>query len=644
MKATFIFMTAVVVLASFTLANAQSLPTQTSTIFSGSGNCATCHQPGSPNTGALLDVHGHDVSPVTLWRSAMMANASKDPFWQAKVTAEVAANPHLQSIIEDKCTTCHAPMGRTEAIYHGADAYTFSEMKSDPLAMDGVSCTSCHQIKTDNLGTAASFSGHYIIENDRIIYGPFENSLTRPMQNDVNYTPKFGEQTLQSELCATCHTLFTPYVDNNGDVVGEAPEQTPYLEWKNSVYPEQNIECQTCHMPVLDEAVIISNRPNSLAARSEFAQHYFVGGNVYMLRLLQANGTELGVTATAMQLDSTIARTLRMLQKKTAELSVAYSWLSDDTLQIKVAVKNKTGHKFPTAYPSRRAWLELRLTDNQDQAVFESGSWDADSSDIRYLSEPYEPHYSVITQPEQVQIYQSVMKDVDDKVNYTLLRAAGYIKDNRIPPKGFTTSGPAYDSTAIIGQAEKDADFNINGSGTDTVVYKIGGLNKTSPYTLKVKLNYQSLSPRFVKDLFRYDTPEVTKFKTYYEQTPNLPLTIDSLQVAVTATAIETEDEQIPESAFLVNAYPNPFNPQITLAVRTKFAGELYVEIYNILGEKVKSLFQKQVAKGDYHLTWNGLSDRNSALPSGTYLVRVQLKSNGNSANLVRMKKIIYMK
>ncbi|MEZ4765321.1 MAG: hypothetical protein R3C26_19700 [Calditrichia bacterium] len=39
----------------------------------------------------------------------MMANA-KDPLFRAKVSAEVAENPALQAVIEDKCTTCHAPI------------------------------------------------------------------------------------------------------------------------------------------------------------------------------------------------------------------------------------------------------------------------------------------------------------------------------------------------------------------------------------------------------------------------------------------------------------------------------------------------------------------------------------------------------
>lgn len=612
-----------IIITCFTLfissLNGQSLPTQTSTIFSGSGNCATCHQPGSPNTSALLDAHGNDVSPVTLWRSTMMGNAARDPFWRAKVSAEISANPHLQSIIEDKCTTCHSPLGRTEAIYQGSSGYTIAEMESDPLGLDGVSCTSCHQIKSDNLGTSSSFSGHYIIENDRIIYGPFTNPLTMPMQNTVNYTPQFGEQTHQSELCATCHTLFTPYVDNDGNIVGEAPEQTPYLEWKNSIYPAQDIECQTCHMPKLDEAVVISNRPSSLSARSDFARHYFVGGNVYMLRILQKFGAEIGVTASSVHFDSTIARTQRLLKNETADLTVQYEWLGMDTLLARVAIKNKSGHKFPTAYPSRRAWLHLELKDEQNAILFESGGWDPEAGDIAGLDSTYEPHYAVIKRNDEVQVYQAVMKDVDDKVNYTLLRAAGYLKDNRIPPQGFTVNGPAYDSTAIEGFAAEDASFNNNGSGSDTVYYKIGGIDKNSNYMLTVRLLYQTLSPRFVQNLLQYNTPEVQTFKSYYEQVPNLPLTIDSVALQISNTAIEEQNSAMPEDPFLVNVYPNPFNPQTTIEFRLAQTSFTELNIYDALGQKVAQLVRRNLPAGKHQYTFNA-----AVLPSGTYYYEVK--------------------
>jgi signal transduction histidine kinase len=53
------------------------------------------------------------------------------------VTAEVAAHPEYKQLIEDKCTTCHAPLGRTEAHYTGAQNYSLLEAQSDPLAQDG---------------------------------------------------------------------------------------------------------------------------------------------------------------------------------------------------------------------------------------------------------------------------------------------------------------------------------------------------------------------------------------------------------------------------------------------------------------------------------------------------------------------------
>ncbi len=631
------------ILVSGSLLFAQNLPTQTSNVFSGSGNCALCHQPGSPNTAALLDAKGNDVSPVTLWRSTMMANAAKDPFWQAKVTAEVVANPHLQSVIEDKCTTCHAPMGRVEALYNGDSSYTFSEMLNDTLAMDGVSCTVCHQIKSDNLGQSSSFSGHYIIENDRLIYGPFQNPNTNTMVNAVNYTPVFGSQTLKSELCATCHTLFTPFVDNNGNVVGEAPEQTPYLEWKNSIYPQQNIECQSCHMPVLQEAVVISNRPSFLGARSGFAQHHFVGGNLYMLQIFKQFANEIGVTASTTQLDSTYRRALQLLRNNTVELKANYLWLTNDTLQIKVAIKNKTGHKFPTAYPSRRAWLYLKVEDEQGNVQFESGAWDNATGDIVGLDDPYEVHHDVITKADQVQVYQSVMKDIDGKVNYTLLRAAGYIKDNRIPPEGFSLTGPAYDSTAIEGLALTDPNFNAAGSGTDTVTFKIGALDKAKSYNVVLKMNYQSLSPRFVKDLFQYDTPEVQRFKSYYQAVPNLPVSIDSLTLNIFPTGLGVNPMVTPHQPFLVKAFPNPFNPQVTLEITTDRPGHLTVEIFNILGERLDIVFAGKVQTGTKRFIWQ-VETSGHALPSGTYLVRFHFKDSQNRVQQTIIKKLLYLR
>jgi hypothetical protein len=170
--------------------------------FTGSGNCANCH------TG-LSDTAGNDVSIGSHWRSTMMANAAKDPIWQAKVASEVSRTPGLKAVIEDKCTTCHMPMAYTQANADGTPALILDDgflNPSNPLheiAMDGNSCTLCHQIVDPVLGK-------YTIDTsteppDRLNYGPFTNPQQMAMRNGSGFTPVFGEQTLESTLCGTCH-------------------------------------------------------------------------------------------------------------------------------------------------------------------------------------------------------------------------------------------------------------------------------------------------------------------------------------------------------------------------------------------------------------------------------------------------------
>ena len=614
--------TTILVLIISSVVLSQTLPTETSTDFSGSGNCATCHEPNSSNPNALINNAGNDISPVTLWRSTMMANAARDPFWQAKVSAEVVANPSYADFIEDKCTTCHSPMGRLDSKLNGDVYYSLSEMRSDPLSMDGVSCTVCHQIEPDNLGSSESYSGKFEIGSNRIIYGPFQNPITTAMQNRVNYTPEFGDHTLSSELCATCHTLFTPTLDNEANIVGEIAEQTPYLEWKNSIYPSEEIECQTCHMPLSDDPVIISTLPSILAARQPFAEHYFVGGNTFMLKLLRDNDIEIGVTASKDQFDSTIARTLDLLQNRTAELEVNYVEIAPGELEIKVAVQNLSGHKFPSGYPSRRAWLFVELKNEAGSVVFSSGNWDVTSGEIIGIDDEYEKHYNVIEDQNQVQIYQALMKDVDQNVTYTLLRGDDYIKDNRLPPIGFTTSGVFYDSTMILGLAADDENFNRRGieegSGSDTVTYVISNIPTSGSYSLNAKLLYQSIAPRYIEDLFQYDTPEVNKFKEYYNQADKSPVVIDSIKIDLTLTSIIYDFESINEFK-LFNSYPNPFNPITHIKYNLPKSSKVALTIYDIAGRKVKTLVNEEQNLGSYDVEFNGTD-----LTSGIYFYKLQ--------------------
>ena len=504
--------------------------------FTGPSVCATCHI-------GLIDQSGKDVSMPSDWRSTMMAHAGIDPVWQAKVSSEVARNPELQEVIEQKCVTCHMPMATTQSLVEGMpvagldNGFYSPEHPYHAAGIDGVSCTLCHQVTNENLGTMEGFSGHYVIDTstiapNRMIYGPYTNPVTNQMQNQSGYTPAYGEHMLSAEHCGTCHNLYTPFVDSQGTILGEFPEQTPYTEWQYSEFGAQTESCQSCHMPLADGAVKISQTPGRLAAREPFFQHYFVGGNTFMLEILANWGGDLEVSASQEEFNETIARIEEQLSENTAALTLKELTLTDGGIEAEIQIEVFTGHKFPTSIPTRRAWLHFVVSDSSGQIIFESGKQNPDGSiqgnaaDTDPLA--YEPHYELITQPDQVQIYEGIMQNSDKEVTYTLLRAGSFAKDNRLLPVGADKENLPAD-IAVYGLAAQDANFV---GGSDLVRYEVDTSGYEGPFTVTVELLYETLSYRFMQDLLVDKTELTERFGAYYAMSDKTAAVIDSLVIS----------------------------------------------------------------------------------------------------------------
>lgn len=91
------------------------------------------------------------------------------------------------------------------------------------------------------------------------------------------------------------------------------------------------------------------------------------------------------------------------------------------------------------------------------------------------------------------------------------------------------------------------------------------------------------------------------------------------------ATAIEEDIENpLPTEFALAQNYPNPFNGSTVIAFDVPVAGQLSLEIYNVLGQRVATLIDGKVASGRQQVYWSGQSDRGTALPSGIYFYRLQ--------------------
>lgn len=507
-----------------------------STLFAGSGNCAQCH---NTNGEVLISSTGEDLSIPESWRGTMMANSFHDPYFQATLAKETKLRPHLKAEIEDECLKCHAPLGHTEAHFHGATHYSLEEAHADALAREGVSCTLCHQIQPDNLGTPESYSGHYIIRNTRQIFGPYQDVYTFAMEAGLNYTPQFGAHKMTSEVCATCHTLFTPIRNDADEVVGQFPEQTTYLEWKNSVFAQAESlkTCQECHMPRIDEGILISHDP-PVEPRSPFWKHYFVGGNVFMLRILRDNIDALGLTADESHFNTSIGRTLTMLQEHSVRLDARAFPLSGGRVRAEVRAENLTGHKLPSGYPARRFWLHVVARDAAGNVLFESGAHDAEGHLLAPTpAEGFHPHHRVIRSPDEVQVYEAVFGDARGRVVTSLLSPSQYLKDNRLVPRGYVLAGPDVEHTRPDALALADPDFNrdgaTEGTGADVIAYEFPvGSVPAGEVVLTVRALYQSISKPFLDAIAASNTTPGEQFLAMVGRADKAPTVMAEVQLS----------------------------------------------------------------------------------------------------------------
>ena len=489
-------------------------------MFAPSSECVACHN-------NLVTPSGEDVSIGASWRGSIMANSARDPYVLASVRRETIDHAGRASDIEDECATCHAPAAQKIAHAAGGKAQIFAHVASvaagtrsllDDVAVDGVSCTVCHQIAPDRLGTRESFNGNFLVapprpDGRRRAFGPFEVDAGRRrlMHSVTQFEQEQAPHIRESQLCATCHTLITDALGPDGRVIGSLPEQMNYQEWRHSSFYGEGRSCQSCHMPAAEGPVRVSSVLGDY--RDRLARHTFLGGNAFMLRMMSRYRSELSVDATPAELEATARATVRQLEQETATVAVDQAILRGGTLAFDVVVTNLTGHKFPTGFPSRRAWLHVTVRDREGATVFESGGVTKAGSivgnDNDSAAATFEPHYEEITTSDAVQIYESIMGTPAGGPTTGLLQATQYLKDNRLLPRGFDKRTAASE-IAVVGAGAADADFTGEG---DRVRYRIP---MSAPGTIEVELRYQPIGFRWAQNLAAYDAPEPRRFLGYY--------------------------------------------------------------------------------------------------------------------------------
>jgi hypothetical protein len=476
----------------------------------------------------MVSQSGEDVSIGFKWRSSMMGNSGRDPYWMAAVRRESLDHPAAVDAIEDKCTVCHLAMARTTAVAEGGQGRAFENFPvlgvggpHTALAQDGVSCTACHQIRNVNLGVEAGFTGGYVIDlergiGNREVYGPFavDAGRTRLMKSASEFEPLEAAHIQSAEFCANCHTLFTHALDADGNEVGMLAEQVPYLEWRHSDFPGEKT-CQDCHMPVVEGEVAVSGvLPNP---RSDVNRHSFRGGNFLMPRILNKHRADLNVAALPQELEETASASEENLATKSATLELVPTGIVEGRLEVDAVISTLAGHKVPSAYPSRRAWLDFTVRDGNGTVVFQSGALEPNGSiqgnDNDADGARFEPHYLEVTDAGQVQIYEDIMVDFRGDVTTGLLWGVEYVKDNRLLPRGFDKD-TASDDVAVRGRALDDEDFV---GGGDVTRYSVAVDPTRGPFSVEATLWYQPIGYRWAMNLGSFQTAESAQFLEFFE-------------------------------------------------------------------------------------------------------------------------------
>ena len=167
-----------------------------------------------------------------------------------------------------------------------------------------------------------------------------------------------------------------------------------------------------------------------------------------------------------------------------------------------------------------------------------------------------------------------------------LVRAASALKDNRIPPKGFSQTHEVYDTTRISGLALQDTDFNQGlqgeGSGSDVVYFHIPTQGYFDALSITATVYYQSMPPEWMVEMFSESTPEIDRFVEMYNGAQRSPSIVG--QDAITVGGIVSSKEVAPELAAKIFV-----TAERALRVETPVAVEM--KIYHYLGQQLQRTY-----------------------------------------------------
>lgn len=461
--------------------------------FRPSSNCRSCHESNGPDT---IPVFG-------AWQGSMMAQAARDPLFEACLTV---ANQDA-AFVGDVCIRCHTPGGWLAGRSSPTDGSALIEVDRD-----GVSCSACHRMVDPDFKPGISppidesilanllnapvtpGNGNYVMDPVDDRRGPYPD----PVFPGHTWIHSPFHQT--SELCATCHDVSNPAYQRQPDgsfvlnlldtahATSEPGDMFPlertYSEWKHSSFADGGVDmggrfggtqavvstCQDCHMPKTTSVGALGS-----IERDDLAIHELSGGSTWtqlmVLNLFPTSGIE------EENILNGIASAASMLRRA---CRVELSQVGNHT---HVRIVNETGHKLPTGYPEgRRMWIQTTALDDELAVLRQYGAYDDATAELSTAdTKVYEAVLGVDAAVARV-------TGIPEGPSFHFAVNNVVLKDNRIPPRGFTNA--EYASV----QADPVRATYADGQHWDDTRFRL----PVGAATVNVRVFYQSASKDYV--------------------------------------------------------------------------------------------------------------------------------------------------
>jgi hypothetical protein len=118
----------------------------------------------------------------------------------------------------------------------------------------------------------------------------------------------------------------------------------------------------------------------------------------------------------------------------------------------------------------------------------------------------------------------------------------------------------------------------------------------------------------------------------------NQYVAVQSNWVNTWAAGIDSDESMIPKEFALYDNYPNPFNPTTQIAVDLPEAAATEITVWNLMGQKVATLYAGDLNAGHHTLNFNGRDSNGKQLTSGMYLYRVAAGKYNATKKMTLMK------